>query len=84
MVGKKEKGDTVLEQFASHATKVDDSRLPHWLYKYLVYRFNLLDRCGDNVIDKEEFEYVLTEFGVSPRDARQAFTMFTQVSVQRK
>ncbi len=71
--------ETVLEKFASHGTRVDDSRLPKWLYKYLVFRFNLLDRTGDSVIDNEEFEYVLTEFGVSPRTARQAFTIVTQV-----
>ena len=35
---------------------------------------------GDNVIDNEEFEYVLSEFGVSERTARQAFTIFTEVS----
>ena len=35
---------------------------------------------GDNIIDNEEFEYVLSEFGVSERTARQAFTIFTEVS----
>ena len=35
---------------------------------------------GDGVIDHEEFEYVLSEFGVSERVARQAFTIVTQVS----
>ena len=78
VVDKKE-DKTVLEQFASIPAMVDDSCLPKWLFKYLVFRFNLLDRTGDNVIDNEEFEYVLSEFGVSPRTARQAFTIFTQV-----
>ena len=32
------------------------------------------------MIDNEEFEYVLSEFGVSERTARQAFTIFTEVS----
>jgi hypothetical protein len=32
------------------------------------------------VIDNEEFEYVLSEFGVSEKVSRQAFTIFTQVS----
>ena len=36
-------------------------------------------KIGDGVIDHEEFEYVLSEFGVSERMARQAFTIFTQV-----
>ena len=39
-----------------------------------------LSFTGDNVIDNEEFEYVLSEFGVSEKVARQAFTIFTQVS----
>ena len=34
---------------------------------------------GDGIIDNEEFEYVLSEFGVSEKTARQAFTIFTQV-----
>ena len=38
---------TVLEQFASHETRADDSMLPKWLYKYLVFRYNLLDRTGN-------------------------------------
>jgi len=86
---------TMLEKYAAKLTTVDESKLPKWLFKYLVFRFNLLDRTGenaviirlkfpyaatgDNVIDNEEFEYVLSEFGVSPRTARQAFTIFTQV-----
>jgi len=52
-------------------------KLPKWLYKYLVFRFNLLDRVGDGIIDHEEFEYVMSEFGVSERTARQCFNMFT-------
>ncbi len=35
------------------------------------------------MIDHEEFEYVLSEFGVSERTARQAFTIFTQVRTSR-
>ncbi len=45
-VEKEEK--TVLEQFASQRTLLDQSRLPKWLYKYLVFRFNLLDRTGES------------------------------------
>merc|ERR550539_819288 len=72
---------TILEQFAADdkTNFVEEStKLPKWLYKYLLFRFNLLDRTGDGVIDHEEFEYVLSEFGVSERMARQAFTIFTQ------
>lgn len=73
--------DSILEQFAKdhdHSLNLDSTALPKWLYKYLVFRFNLLDRTGDNVIDTEEFEYVLSEFGVSEKIARQAFTIFTE------
>ena len=75
---------TILEQFAiaDKTNFVENSKLPKWLYKYLLFRFNLLDRTGDGVIDHEEFEYVLSEFGVSERTARQAFTIFTQVGQQ--
>ena len=93
---------TILEQFAADKSNFEEqesSKLPKWLYKYLVFRFNLLDRvgnfisrpscfyghtllfAGDGVIDHEEFEYVLSEFGVSERMARQAFNMVTQVSL---
>ena len=36
-------------------------------------------KTGDGIIDHEEFEYVLSEFGVSERTARQAFNMCTMV-----
>ena len=36
---------------------------------------------GDGVVDNEEFEYVLSEFGLSERVARQAFTIFTEVRI---
>jgi hypothetical protein len=42
-----ENESTVLEQFGQHKANYDDSKLPKWLYKYLVYRFNLLDRTGE-------------------------------------
>ena len=48
------KGDiaelTILEQFAATADKSnfeESTKLPKWLYKYLVFRFNLLDRVGE-------------------------------------
>ena len=37
-------------------------------------------KLGDGIIDNEEFEYVLSEFGCSERVARQAFTIVTKVS----
>ena len=57
---------------------MEGSILPSWLHDYLRYRFDLLDRTGDQEIDTEEYQYVLTEFGVRDRDARQAFQIFSQ------
>ena len=57
--------------------EVEGSILPSWLHDYLRYRFDLLDRTGDQEIDTEEYQYVLTEFGVRDRDARQAFQIFS-------
>lgn len=37
---------TILEQFAADKTNFENTKLPKWLYKYLVFRFNLLDRTG--------------------------------------
>ena len=39
--------------------------------------------AGDGRIDVEEYEYVLTDFGVPPRESRNAFTIFSQVYVFR-
>ena len=37
--------------------------------------------AGDGCVDADEFEYVLSDgFGVSAKDCRSAFTMFTEVS----
>ena len=43
----KENGKTVLEKFANDDTNIEETFLPKWLYKYLVFRFNLLDRTGN-------------------------------------
>ena len=40
-------------------------------------RFDLLDRVGDGVIDAEEYEYVLSEFGIKEKDSKQAFLIFS-------
>ena len=56
----------------------DETILPEWLHDYLRFRFDLLDRVGDGIIDTEEYEYVLSEFGLKEKDARQAFLMFSQ------
>ena len=41
----------------------------------------LLLLTGDGKVDAEEFEYVLSDFGVPPKDARCAFLMFSCVSI---
>ena len=56
----------------------DDTILPGWLHDYLSYRFDLLDRTGDGEIDTEEFEYVLSEFGIREKDSKQSFEIFSQ------
>ena len=56
----------------------DDTILPGWLHEYLTYRFDLLDRTGDGEIDMDEYQYVLSEFGIRERDTKQAFQIFSQ------
>ena len=42
---------TILEQFAADKSNFEENtKLPKWLYKYLVFRFNLLDRVGKTCI----------------------------------
>ena len=36
-----------MEKFAKDKANYEETKLPKWLYKYLVYRFNLLDRTGE-------------------------------------
>ncbi|KAK3095447.1 hypothetical protein FSP39_014788 [Pinctada imbricata] len=70
------------EQCIKEAKKEDpvpgDRKIPDWLEEYIKYKFNLLDRTGDGHVDADEFEYVLSDFGVPPRDAKNAFLMFSQ------
>ncbi|CAH1790201.1 unnamed protein product [Owenia fusiformis] len=61
--------------------KAEDDSIPRWLEKYIEYRFNLYDRTGDGIIDIDEFEYVLGEFGISPRESRSAFTILSKCGV---
>ena len=52
---------------------------------YLDYTVIKYSAClafvADGVIDADEFEYVLTQYEVSPREARQAFILITEVNV---
>ena len=48
----REKEASVLEKFAADkelSPSYEETKLPKWLYKYLVYRFNLLDRTGERI-----------------------------------
>lgn len=52
---------------------------PDWTKKYFEYKFRLLDRSNDGVIDEEEFEYILWDgFRVNPTDCRQSFKILSQ------
>lgn len=71
------------KQYVTEEAKANDNEkiytpLPEWLEKYIQYKFNLLDRTGNGAIDVEEYEYVMSEFGVPSRDARNCFLMFSQ------
>ncbi|XP_025081931.1 calexcitin-2-like isoform X2 [Pomacea canaliculata] len=66
------------ENVAEQKNKVDtENKIPDWLQRYVEYKFNLYDRTGDGVIDTEEFEYVLSDFGVSSKDARTCYLLFS-------
>ena len=60
-----------------HSESLETTILPAWLNDYLRFRFDLLDRVGDGLIDTEEYEYVLSEFNIKEKDSRQAFLIFT-------
>jgi len=62
---------------AKHIEALERTILPDWLYDYLRFRFDLLDRVGDGIIDTEEYEYVLSEFHIKEKDSRQAFLLFS-------
>ena len=50
-------------------------------WKYYINNYGFIYvRSGDGVIDIDEFEYVLSGFDISSRDARTAFIMMTQAS----
>ncbi|XP_052250385.1 calexcitin-2-like isoform X2 [Dreissena polymorpha] len=67
-----------LEQLKKRKDDVTtEPSLPVWLEKYIEYKFNLLDRTGNGFVDVEEYEYVMAEFGIPPKQARNAFTMFS-------
>ena len=60
-----------------HSESLEMTILPTWLNDYLRFRFDLLDRVGDGLIDTEEYEYVLSEFNIKEKDSRQAFLLFS-------
>jgi len=74
-----------LKHLLKRKEKSDKSEndVPDWLERYIQYKFDLLDRTGDGEIDQDEFEYVLRDFGVSPKDAKTAFLMFSENNVHK-
>lgn len=80
-----EKGDEDVKKENGKEGRVEDSVagntiLPTWLHDYLVFRFDLLDRTCNGVVDLEEYQYVLGEFGVKEKDSKACFTLFTDHS----
>ncbi|KAL8595516.1 hypothetical protein ACOMHN_000725 [Nucella lapillus] len=69
--------ERVAEEKKAKKGEGETVRMPDWLERYVEYKFNLYDRTGDGVIDADEFEYVLSDFGVSSKDARACFLMFS-------
>ncbi|WAR22321.1 CEX2-like protein [Mya arenaria] len=67
-----------IEQLQKKESGGPEPTVPAWLDKYMEYKFNLLDRTGNGYVDVDEFEYVMSDFGVSSREARNAFTIFSQ------
>ena len=41
-------------------------------------RFNLLDRTGEGEIDMEEYEYILSQFGISEKDCRKCYNLISE------
>lgn len=72
-----------IEQLKKSKDQNEPVKLPDWLDKYMEYKFNLLDRTGNGCVDIEEYEYVMSEFGVPPKDAKNAFIMFSQNNEKR-
>ncbi|CAD5111506.1 DgyrCDS812 [Dimorphilus gyrociliatus] len=52
--------------------------VPVWLEDYIQYKFNLLNRTGDGIVDGDEFEYTLGLFDIPAKDCRTAFIMLTE------
>lgn len=57
----------------------DDFPVPQWFENYIEYKFSLLDRAGDGILDEEEFEYTLNDaYNISPKDCQTAFRLMTK------
>lgn len=54
--------------------------VPDWLENYIQYKFNLLNRTGDGIIEADEFEYTLSFFDIPAKDCRSAFIMLSEVN----
>lgn len=58
--------------------EIIDQYLPVWWSEYVQFRFELYDRTGDGVIDVDEFCFVLSNYGVPEKEARQAWLIMTE------
>jgi len=74
--------------FSDDKREESEGFLPLWFENYIEYKFSLLDRAGDGVLDEEEFEYTLSDsFNISPKECKPAFRMMTknnEVTIDRK
>lgn len=75
--------DAFNKDYVKELTKAKDPpeseiKLPGWLEKYIEYKFYLLDRTGNGFVDAEEYEYVMSDFGIPSKDAKNAFLMFSK------
>ncbi|KAG1662702.1 Calexcitin-2 [Nymphon striatum] len=55
-----------------------EDKFPGWVKAYLLYRFQLLDRDRNGIIDEDEFSYVMGKLGIPEKSSKACFMMFTQ------
>ncbi|XP_029846457.2 sarcoplasmic calcium-binding proteins I, III, and IV [Ixodes scapularis] len=66
------------ERRSEKERKNEECDAPEWLATYMWFRFNMYDRTCDDVVDVEEFCYVLEHFGIPARQSRQCFLIMTE------
>ncbi|XP_064645574.1 calexcitin-2-like isoform X2 [Lineus longissimus] len=70
-------------ELAKKEKRQPKNMFPDWLEKYIEYKFRLYDRTGDGELDADEFAFVLEKFRIKEKDARQAFTLFSEANTKR-